>query len=135
MKYFFLPNINKTKILDNIELSLPQQLYIAQHLDPLNPKYGVVLVWDRRVGLSFAQAILYIETLLHNYFKGNNKNTEIRDHYRNGEECRANEALIHQIAELLKKDNFILGYSCHNRITILRQNKPIKPKHKEYQLD
>lgn len=137
MKYSFLPNINKTKILDNIELSLPQQLYVAKCTNPLDPRLNVGLIWDRGTGRSYAMAVLYIERLLYNYFKSIDKSIEIKDHYNDGNDFKANRKLVDKIVELLRNDGFIVYWYSHqyiNKLFIVRQDKP-KIKHKDYQYD
>lgn len=137
MKYPALPNINKTKILDNIELSLPQQLYISKRFSPLDSKLNVTLTWERGTGQSFAMAIAYIEELLHNYQYKNNYSIVIQDHCDCGKNSTANRLLVHKIRELLSKDNFIIHWysvGAFNKIKISRQDKP-KNKHKEYIYD
>ena len=137
MKYPFLPNINKTKILDNIELSLPQQLFISRCTDPLNPRLSVGLIWDRETGQSYARAVLYVEQLLYNYFKKIDKSIEIRDHYNDGNDFGANRDLVDVIVKLLQRDNFVIRQFSSlyiNRLLIARQDKP-KTKNKSYQFD
>lgn len=137
MKYPFLPNINKTKILDGIELSLPQQLFIAKCTNPLNPRLSVGLIWDRGTGQSYARAVLYVEQLLYNYFNDIDKNIEIKDHYNDGNDFKANRNMVDIIVELLRRDNFIVCLFSHryiNKLSIVRQDKP-KTKHKDYQFD
>lgn len=101
MNYDYLKNIATTDMLKNITLKPKQQIYLMAKLNNI----PITLEWGRAEGLTFANALYYIEKLMHG-----NIDAIIDTYYDNGvlEIAINNYAIISTIGNLLDKTEWQL---------------------------